>query len=86
LDPFSGPGASGTATFVAYFERHSDVVDFIRTKNIGRPGHELSDSSKAIPTDRDAKTSMFLWLAATDPLRISRDPECGYGDAAGLTG
>jgi hypothetical protein len=52
----------------------------------GRLIHELSDSSKAIPTDRDAKTSMFLWLAATDPLRISRDPECGYGDAAGLTG
>ena len=52
----------------------------------GRLIHELSDSSKAIPTDRDAKTSMFLWLAATDPLRISRDPECGYGDPAGLTG
>ncbi|MFB9268114.1 hypothetical protein ACFFWD_34160 [Bradyrhizobium erythrophlei] len=52
----------------------------------GRLIHELSDSSKAIPTDRDAKTSMFLWLAATDPLRISRDPKCGYGDAAGLTG
>lgn len=51
----------------------------------GRLIHELSDSSKAIPTDRDAKSSMFLWLAATDPLRISRDPECGYGDA-GLTG
>jgi hypothetical protein len=48
--------------------------------------HELSDSTKAIPTARDAKTSMFLWLAATDPLRISRDPECGYGNAAGLTG
>jgi hypothetical protein len=46
----------------------------------------MSDRSKAIPTDRDAKTSMFLWLAATDPLRISRDPECGFGDAAGLTG
>ena len=53
----------------------------------GRLIHELSDSSKAIPTtDRDPKTSMLLWLAATDPLRISRDPECGYGDAAGLTG
>ena len=52
----------------------------------GRLIHELSDSSNAIPTDRDAKTSMFLWLAATDPLRIGRDPECGYGDAAGLTG
>ena len=49
--------------------------------------HGLSDRSKAIPpTDRDAKTSMFLWLAATDPLCISRDPECGYGGAAGLTG
>jgi hypothetical protein len=52
----------------------------------GRLIHELSDRSKAIPTDRDAKTSMFLWLPATDPLRVSRDPECGYGDAAGLTG
>jgi hypothetical protein len=52
----------------------------------GRLTHELSDRSKAVPTDRDAKTSMLLWLAATDPLRISRDPECGYGDAAGLTG
>jgi hypothetical protein len=52
----------------------------------GRLIEELSDRSKAIPTDRDPKTSMFLWLAATDPLRISRDPECGYGDPAGLTG
>ncbi len=48
--------------------------------------HELTDGSNTIPTGRDAKASMFLWLAATDPLRISRDPECGYGDAAGLTG
>jgi hypothetical protein len=53
---------------------------------LGRLIEELSDGSKPIPTDRDAKTAMFLWLAATDPLRISRDPECGYGAAAGLTG
>ncbi|SDO55342.1 hypothetical protein [Afipia sp. GAS231] len=52
----------------------------------GRLIHELSDRPEAILTDRDAKTSMFLWLAATDPLGISRDPECGYGNAAGLTG
>lgn len=52
----------------------------------GRLIEELGDRSKAIPTDRDAKTSMLLWLAATDPLRISHDPECGYGDAAGVTG
>jgi hypothetical protein len=52
----------------------------------GRLIEELSDGSKAIPTGRDAKTCMLLWVAATDPLRISRDPECGHGDPAGLTG
>jgi hypothetical protein len=42
--------------------------------------HELHYRSKAIRTDRDARALMFLWLAPADPLRIGRDPECGYGD------
>jgi hypothetical protein len=44
----------------------------------------LNDSSDAKSTDRDAKASMLQWLAVTDPLRIGKDPECGYSQLAGF--
>jgi hypothetical protein len=42
--------------------------------------HELNHRSKAIRNGRDAEALMSLWLATSDPLRIGRDAECGYGD------
>jgi hypothetical protein len=51
----------------------------------GRLIKELGDRSEVNPTDRDdARGSMLQWLPVTDPLRISRDPECGYGHPTGL--
>jgi hypothetical protein len=32
----------------------------------------------------DARALMMQWLDSTDPLRISEDPECGYGRPAGF--
>jgi hypothetical protein len=32
----------------------------------------------------DARALMMQWLDFTDPLRISEDPECGYGRPAGF--
>lgn len=49
----------------------------------GRLIHEYDFRAEAASNERDAKASMFLWLAAIDPLRIGRDPECGYVPAAG---
>jgi len=32
----------------------------------------------------DARARMMQWLPVTDPLNISKDPECGYGQPAGF--
>jgi hypothetical protein len=45
---------------------------------------QLSDRSEDNPIDRDARALMLQWLPVTDPLRIGMDPECGYGQPAGL--
>jgi hypothetical protein len=48
--------------------------------------HELGGSSTTIPSNgKNARALMLRWLAFTDPLRISRDPECGYDNPRGLT-
>lgn len=31
-------------------------------------------------SSQDARSSMLRWLAVTDPLRIAKDPECGYDE------
>jgi hypothetical protein len=36
------------------------------------------------PRSQGARSSILQWLAVTDPLRIARDPECGYGQPAGF--
>lgn len=36
------------------------------------------------PLYGDARALMLQWLSVTDPLRISEDPECGYGPPAGF--
>jgi hypothetical protein len=45
---------------------------------------QVSDRSEGKPIDRDPRPLMFQWLPVTDPLRISQDPECGYGQPAGF--
>ncbi|MEH2499584.1 hypothetical protein V1294_006063 [Bradyrhizobium sp. AZCC 1678] len=44
----------------------------------------LSDRTEDNPIDPDARALMLQWLPVTDPLRIGVDPECGYGQPAGL--
>ncbi|MEH2536511.1 MULTISPECIES: hypothetical protein [unclassified Bradyrhizobium] len=39
----------------------------------------LDEQHKCVPRQADAQASILQWLAITDPLRISKDPECGYG-------
>jgi hypothetical protein len=53
----------------------------------GRLIEELGDARNLVETRRDdARASMLLWAAPTDPLRIGRDRECGYGDRSALAG
>jgi len=39
---------------------------------------------EAKPIVGDARDMMMRWMPVTDPLRIARDPECGYGQPAGF--
>ena len=39
---------------------------------------------QAKSTNGNARARMILWLPVTDPLRISKDPECGYGQPTGF--
>jgi hypothetical protein len=48
------------------------LIKQVGAQSEGRPGHQ------------DAKTSILQWLPVTDPLRIARDRECGYGMPNGL--
>ena len=53
----------------------------------GRLIEELGDARNLVEIRRDdAKASMLLWVAPTDPLRTGRDQECGYGDCSALAG
>jgi hypothetical protein len=44
----------------------------------------VSGRSKPKPTYGEARTMMMQWVTVTDPLRITEDPECGYGQPAGF--
>ena len=44
----------------------------------GRLSKLLIAKRDSATTRQDAKASLSLWIARTDPLHISRDPECGY--------
>jgi hypothetical protein len=44
----------------------------------------LSGKSPGKPLNKGARTRMMQWLPVTDPLRISRDPECSYGKLSGF--
>jgi hypothetical protein len=45
---------------------------------------QAGDDSQHSPRSQGARSSVLQWLAVTDPLRIARDPECGYGQPAGF--
>ena len=47
----------------------------IKGLSSGLEGKQLHD---------DARIMMMRWLPVTDPLRISQDPECGYGVPLGF--
>ena len=45
---------------------------------------DVSGRPAGKPLNGDARALMRQWLAVTDPLRIAKDPECGYGRPAGF--
>ena len=45
---------------------------------------EVSCRPNGKPMFGEARALMMQWLAFDDPLRISEDPECGYGRPAGF--
>jgi hypothetical protein len=45
---------------------------------------QAGDDCQHSPRSQGARSSILQWLAVTDPLRIARDPECGYGQPAGF--
>jgi hypothetical protein len=51
-------------------------------------GWLINDASRRTapgePLNGDARGLMMQWLSVTDPLRIAKDPECGYGPPAGF--
>lgn len=44
--------------------------------------HEGEQSERG-PRQQSARISILQWLPVSDPLRIARDPECGYGQPVG---
>ena len=45
---------------------------------------QVGEQSEGGPRHQSARISILQWLPVTDPLRIARDPECGYGQPAGF--
>ncbi len=40
---------------------------------------QMGQHRKGRSSHKGARASILTWLATADPLRIARDPECGYG-------
>jgi hypothetical protein len=45
---------------------------------------DMSGEPQGESMNFDARARMMQWLPVTDPLRISKDPECGYGRPTGF--